>query len=158
MTDPIVQTSDAEARDRAERSAEALLAGDGASRHLGISLVSVAPGFARMRMTVTAIMANGHQSCHGGYIFTLADSAFAVACNTANRVTVAASASIDFLAPAHVGDVLQAEANVRHQGRRTGLYDIVVANGEGRAVALFRGRSHSLDKALYDEPETGSAA
>lgn len=136
---------------RAERSAEAMLARDPATRHLGITLERVAPGFARMRMPVSGTMLNAHGICHGGYVFTLADSTFAFACNTFNRVTVAASAHIDFLASARLDDVLYAEGRVRSRGRRSGIYDVVVEDGEGRQLALFRGRSHSLDETLYDE-------
>lgn len=142
---------DAEGQERARRSAEAMLSRDAASRKLGMALEAVAPGFARMRMIVDETMINGHQICHGGYLFTLADSTFGVACNTFNRVTVAASAHIDFLAAAHLGDVLFAEAHVQSQGRRSGIYDVVVEDGDGRRLALFRGRSHRLDGTLYDE-------
>ena len=138
---------------RAERSAETLLARDAASRHLGIALERVAPGSARMRMVVTETMINGHRSCHGAYLFALADSTFAVACNGANRVAVAASAQIEFLRPARLGDVLHAEAEMRHQGRRAGLCDVRVEDEEGRQLALFRGRSHRLDETLFDESD-----
>ena len=145
-----------DAQRRAERSAAVLLERDPAARHLGITLEAVGPGFARMRMPVGDTMINGHGTCHGGYLFTFADAAFAFACNTFNRVTVAASASIEFLAPARLGDVLHAEGRVRTQGRRTGVYDVAIENGDGRPLALFRGRSHSLDEALYDEAGTAT--
>lgn len=143
---------------RAERSAETMLARDPASRRLGITLERIAPGFARLRMPVSETMINGHRICHGGYLFTFADSAFAFACNTFNRVTVAASAQIEFLAPARLDDVLYAEARVLSQGRRSGIYDVVVENADGQQLALFRGRSHRLDEALFDEsgPDGGS--
>ena len=152
------EAHDPDEQRRAERSAEAMLARDAASRHLGIALERVAPGSARMRMTVTGTMINGHRSCHGAYLFALADSTFAVACNSANRVAVAASAQIEFLRPARLGDVLHAEADMRHQGRRAGLCDVVVEDGEGRQLALFRGRSHRLDETLFDEAETSEEA
>ena len=99
-------------------------------------------------MTVTASMVNGHDICHGGYLFTLADTAFAFACNTYGRATVAAGATIEFLAPAKLGDALVASAREVHRGRRSGIYDVrVTAPGEGdedRLVALFRGRSATL--------------
>lgn len=128
----------------AELSAQALFANDGAARSLGIGIEEVRPGFARLRMTVRADMVNGHGICHGGLIFALADSAFAVACNTHNAVTVAAAASIDFLAPAHVHDELTAEARELWRSRRSGIYEIGVSNQRGETVALFRGRSHCI--------------
>lgn len=143
------------AQQRAERSASVLLAEDAASRGLGIQLEAVAPGYARLRMTVTDAMLNGHQTCHGGFLFTFADSAFAVACNSFNLATVAAGAQIDFLAPAVVGESLLAEAREQHSGRRAGVYDVVVTNAEGRQIALFRGRSHRFDKPLFDEADAG---
>ena len=150
------EPDDPDAQRRAERSAAVLLERDPATRELGITLERVAPGFARLRMAVTDTMVNGHGTCHGGYLFTFADSAFAFACNTFNRVTVAAGASIDFLAPARSGDVLHAEGRVLSQGRRTGVYDVVIEDEGGRALALFRGRSHRLDGTLYDEaPDDG---
>ena len=124
---------------------------DPASRHLGITLERVAPGFALMRMQVGQTMINGHRICHGGYLFTLADSAFAFACNSFNRVSLGASAQVEFLAPARLGEVLHAEACVRERGRRSGIYDVVVRNEQGRQLVLFRGRSHRLDETLFDE-------
>ena len=138
---------------RAEQSAEVLLAGDTASAGLGIELISVAPGLAQLRMVVTATMLNGHKTCHGGYLFTFADSAFAVACNSFNRVTVAASAEIEFLASGKLDDVLIADASMRHSGRRSGIYDVVVSREDGQELALFRGRSHSFDEPLFDESD-----
>lgn len=133
---------DPEAQRLAELAAQALFAGDQASRDLGIAIEEVRPGFARLRMTVRKEMVNGHGICHGGLVFAFADSAFAVACNTHNAVTVAAAASIDFLAPAHVHDQLTAEARELWRSRRSGLYEISVANQRGETIALFRGRSH----------------
>ncbi len=95
-------------------------------------------------MTVRDDMLNGHDICHGGFITTLADSAFAFACNSHNDVTVAAGLTVDFLAPAHGGDVLTAAASETSRAGRTGVYDIVVTNQHGARVALVRGRSHSL--------------
>src|SRR6185437_14814909 len=128
----------------AEASAQALFANDHASRNLGITIEEVRPGIARLRMTVRADMVNGHGMCHGGIVFALADSAFAVACNTYNDVTVAAAASIDFLAPARVHDDLTAEARELWRSRRSGIYEITVSNQRGETVALFRGRSHCI--------------
>jgi acyl-CoA thioesterase len=128
----------------AERSAQALFANDHASRSLGIGIEAVGPGFARLRMTVRADMLNGHGTCHGGMVFALADSAFAAACNTHNAVTVAAAAAIDFLAPAHLGDELTAEAREQWRSKRSGIYEIRVVNQRGEPIALFRGRSHRV--------------
>lgn len=96
-------------------------------------------------------MVNGHGMCHGGLVFAFADSAFAVACNTYNAVTVAAAASIDFLAPAHVQDELTAEASELWRSKRSGLYEISVANQRGETIALFRGRSHCLGGQLVPD-------
>ena len=137
----------------AELSAQALFAKDGASKSLGISIDEVRPGFARLRMPVRADMVNGHGMCHGGLIFALADSAFAVACNTHNAVTVAAAASIDFLAPAHVHDELTAEARELWRSKRSGIYEISVSNQRGETIALFRGRSHCTGGQLVPAAE-----
>ena len=115
---------------------------DAATRALGIALLEVRPGYARMQMTVRADMLNGHRTCHGGYIFTLADSAFAFACNSYNEVTVAAGCAIEFLAPAFDGELLVAEAIEQSRGSKTGVYDVTVTNPAGRKVALMRGKSH----------------
>jgi acyl-CoA thioesterase len=113
---------------------------------------SVTPGRSVLRMTVREDMTNGHGICHGGFIFTLADSAFAFACNTHNRVTVAQAAKIDFLRPAQLGDVLHAEAREISRGGRSGLYDVEVRRANGELVACFRGNSHSSDKPLVEDP------
>src|SRR5215469_11075118 len=131
-----------EAQRVAELCATALFAADEASRNLGMRVAAVKPGFARVRMTVRGDMVNGHGICHGGIVFSLADSAFAVACNTHNAVTVAAAASIDFLAPARTNDELTAEARELWRSKRSGLYEICVRNQSGETIALFRGRSH----------------
>ena len=136
--------ADSEAQRLAELSARALFANDSASRTLGIRIAEVTPGFARLRMTVRADMLNGHGMCHGGCIFSLADSAFAVACNTHNAVTVAAAASIDFLTAAHAQDELTAEARELWRSKRVGIYEIRVSNQRGETIALFRGRSHCI--------------
>jgi acyl-CoA thioesterase len=130
----------------AERAASAMWADDCASQSLGMTLDEVGPGFARLSMTVRTDMTNGHGMCHGGFLFALADSAFAFACNSHGDATVAAGAAIDFVAPAHVGERLTATARERHRGRRTGVYDIEVTRGTGELVAFFRGRSHRLGK------------
>ena len=124
-------------------SVEAMMTRDEASRGLGIELVDQGDGRAVTRMTVRADMVNGHAMAHGGLIFTLADTAFACACNSYGPVTVAASADIVFVAPARGGDVLVAEAVVRTRFGRSGLYDVTVRHG-GEVIAEFRGRSHQL--------------
>lgn len=140
--------ANAETQKLAELAAQALFTNDQASADLGITIESVGPGRARLRMTVRADMVNGHGMCHGGMVFALADSAFAVACNTYNAVTVAAAASIDFLAPAHVDDELTAQARELWRSRRSGIYEISVSNQRGETIALFRGRSHCIGGAL----------
>ena len=117
---------------------------DNATHALGMELVSVAPGLAVLRMKVRSDMVNGHHICHGGLIFTLADSAFAYACNSYNLNTVASGCSIDFLAPGREGDVLEASAVERSSAGRTGVYDVEVKVVGGSTVALFRGRSYRI--------------
>jgi len=129
----------------AERTARALFARDRASQAFGMRLDAVAPGRARLLMRVRGDMVNGHGLCHGGIVFALADSAFAFACNSYNDSTVAAAASIDYLAGAREGDELAAEASELWRTRRNGLYEIVVSNQRGERVALFRGRSYRID-------------
>jgi acyl-CoA thioesterase len=122
-----------------------MYANDAASQALGMRILDVGPGRARVAMQVREDMVNGHRTCHGGFIFSLADSAFAFACNTYDAVTVAAGASIEFLAPARLGDELIAIAEEQTRSRRTGVYDVTVVNQGGERLALFRGRSHQLD-------------
>ena len=128
----------------AERVAQGMLAQDAMSRALGISIVEVRPGYACLKMTVRADMSNSHSICHGGAIFTLADSAFAFACNSYNRSTVASGGSIDFVTPARIGDELTAEATERALPGRLGLYDVTVTDQSGRPIAYFRGRSYRV--------------
>jgi len=127
----------------AKRCAESMWGDDIASQELGISMEITRPGFAEARLEVRSNMVNGHKVCHGGYIFALADSAFAFACNTYNRVTFASGASIEFVSPARVGDKLLAVAGERSRGGRTGVYDVTVTNQDGELVAIFRGRSYA---------------
>ena len=134
----------------ARRSAEAMWAGDRASRSLGMEILDVGPGRATLRMTVTDDMVNGHAIGHGGYTFTLADSAFAFACNSYNRVTVAAGAEIRFRAPTRLGDVLTATATERQREGRDGTYDISVSNADGTVVATFVGRSKEIGGTLFE--------
>jgi acyl-CoA thioesterase len=135
----------------ARRVAESMYARDRASQALGMRIVAVAPGSARLAMTVRADMVNGHAICHGGLIFTLADSAFAFACNSYNLTTVASGCTIEFLAPAHEGDELTASAIERSVAGRTGVYDIEVTNQRGEVIALFRGKSHRIKGHVVDD-------
>jgi acyl-CoA thioesterase len=128
----------------AELVAQTMWSRDRATHALGMDIVSVGPGRATLRMPVRADMVNGHAICHGGLMFTLADSAFAYACNSYNQNTVASACHIDFLAPAREGDVLEAEAVERSAAGRTGVYDITVRVVGGKTVALFRGKSYRI--------------
>jgi len=117
---------------------------DAASRGLGMEIEEVGPGYARISMTVRPDMLNGFKMCHGGFITTLADSAFAFACNSHNEVTVASGIVVDFLAPAYEGDRLVAECHEVARTGRTGVYDIEVMNQDDKAVVVMRGRSHTI--------------
>jgi acyl-CoA thioesterase len=128
----------------AEQATASLYAGDRASQALGMRIVAVAPGRATLVMRIRADMLNGHAICHGGFVFALADSAFAFACNSHDRNTVAAGAIVDFLAPAREGDELTAEAIEVSRSRRSGIYDVTVTNQHGKRVAMFRGRAHEI--------------
>ena len=121
-----------------------MFARDRASKAMGMRIVAMSEGAAFLEMTVRDDMLNGFDICHGGFITTLADSAFAFACNSTGDVTVAAGLSVDFLAPARVGDVLTARAFEVVQAGRSGLYDITVTNQRGEQVALVRGRAHRM--------------
>jgi len=121
----------------------AMLAADAASEMLGIEVDGYGPGWARTRMLVREDMVNGHGMCHGGLVFTLADTAFACACNGWGPVTVAAGCEIVFAEPANLGDVLTAEARMRSRFGRNGIYDVTVTHGD-RLIAEFRGRSHEI--------------
>ena len=136
MTEPTEQ-------DRAEQQAAAMYAADLASQSLGIRIHDVGPGRATATMLVTDAMVNGHGICHGGYVFLLADTAFAFACNTRGPAVVAAGADVSFLAPVRAGEELVAEAAERVVRGRSGLYDVTVRCGD-LVVAEFRGRSRAL--------------
>ncbi|MBK6869191.1 MAG: hydroxyphenylacetyl-CoA thioesterase PaaI [Burkholderiales bacterium] len=138
-------STERQAIDLARRVGEAMFPLDTASKDtLGLELIACEPGRARMRMTVRPLHLNGHQICHGGFIFTLADSTFAYACNSRNHNTVANGCSIEFLRPAHAGDVLTAEGVEQVLNGRHGVYDIRVSNQKGQTVALFRGKSTQI--------------
>ena len=136
----------------AELAGKTMFERDPASQALGMLLAEIRPGYARMTMPVRADMLNGHQTCHGGYIFMLADSAFAFACNSHNFNTVGAGCTIDYLAPGREGDLLTAEAVEQALAGKTGVYDIKVTNQEGRTVALFRGKSHRVNGHVAQVP------
>lgn len=146
-----------DADELARRCAEAMWTSDRASRDLGMTLVEVRAGYAVLSMPIAATMVNGHDICHGGFIATLADSAFAFACNTYDDVTVAAGFDINFLAPGRLDDLLHAVASERTRAGRSGIYDVTVwrdfaeaADGSptGERIAEFRGRSRSFGRPL----------
>ena len=126
---------------------------DRASQKLGMTIDRIAPGEATMSMVVTDAMVNGHGTCHGGFIFAVADSTFAYACNSFNHRAVAAGVDINFLAPAHLGDTLTAHGHARHQGGRSGVYDIEVTNQAGKLIAVFRGRAARIKGHFFETEE-----
>ena len=128
----------------AEASRDAMWANDRACKALGMEVIAVGPGSATLTMTVREDMLNGHDLCHGGLIATLADSAFAYACNAYNEVTVASGFDIHLMGGARLGDVLTASATELSRGGRTGVYDIEVNNQAGEQIAAFRGRSYTM--------------
>ncbi|SIQ60876.1 acyl-CoA thioesterase [Paracoccus thiocyanatus] len=141
MTKPVSQMT---AQELAEASAQAMWNDDSASQRLGMSLDHVAPGQATLSMTITQAMSNGHGNCHGGYIFTLADSAFAFACNSYNQLAVAQHCSISYLLPVRIGDRLTAQAREVSRRGRSGIYDIRITNQDGAHLAEFRGHSRTV--------------
>ncbi len=128
----------------AERVREGMWRNDRASKWLGIQVLEVGPGQALLQMTVRVEMLNGHDICHGGLITTLADSAFAYACNSYDELTVASGFTVDLLAPGRLGDVLSARCHEVSKAGRTGVYDCEVRNQHGQRIAVFRGRSYTL--------------
>ena len=135
----------------AEACAQAMWNADSASQRLGMVLTRIAPGQAVLTMTLTERMTNGHGNAHGGYLFTLADSAFAFACNSYNQVTVAQENSITFLAPGQPGERLTATAVESARTGRSGVYDVTVTGEDGRKVALFRGLSRTIKGQNFEE-------
>lgn len=146
-----------DAQELARAVGEAMFAADSASRDfMQMELLSCAPGRAVMRMAVREPMLNGHKICHGGLIFTLADSTFAFACNSRNLATVAAGCSIEFLKPGRLGDVLTCEGMEQTLQGRHGIYDMKVSNQRGEVIAMFRGKSAQIAGTVI--PVTGAEA
>ncbi len=136
----------------AQAVGKAMYSRDTAVIALGMTVTDIGPGRAQVRMPVRADMLNGHAICHGGMVFTLADTAFAYACNAQGKVTVAAQAGIEFLLASREGDVLTATAQELTRSKRTGVYDVSVHNQRGELVALFRGRSHETNDNVLESP------
>lgn len=132
------------AQELAEACAKELYSRDTATNHLEMKMSSVSPGQATVSMFVKDFMVQGHNTCHGGYLFTLADSAFALACNTYNQPCVAIGCSIDFVAPGLMGDHLIATAQEKSRSGRTGNYDVEIRNQDNKLIAIFRGKSYAL--------------
>ena len=141
MADHAPALTPEQAHQLAQDAAQAMWSRDHVAQALGMTLDEVRPGYARLSMVIRQDMVNGHAICHGGMLFTLADTAFAYACNSYNLNTVASACHIDFLAPSHLGQTLVAEAQERAMGGRTGVYDVSVRIAGGKTVALFRGKS-----------------
>jgi acyl-CoA thioesterase len=141
-------------QDRARKSADLMFASDSASRGLGMAITDIGPGHAVLQMKVRADMLNGHGICHGGFIFTLADSAFAFACNSYNQLVVAQQNQITYVAPGREGEMLTATATETSRTGRSGVYDVTVTGEDGRTVALFRGLSRTIKGQHFDEEGT----
>jgi acyl-CoA thioesterase len=147
-----VDKNSAEAKALAQQVAESMFAVDTATKDtMGMTILSCEPGRAVLRMTVRALHLNGHQICHGGFIFTLADSTFAFACNSYNKAAVAAGCSIEFLKPAKLGDVLTCEGIEQTLSGRHGIYDMRVTNQHGDTIAMFRGKSAQIQGTVIPE-------
>ena len=141
-----------DAKEIAQQVGETLFAVDIASKDtMGMALISCEPGRAVLRMAVTERHLNGHQICHGGFIFTLADSTFAFACNSHNKNAVAAGCSIEFLKPGKLGDVLTCEGIEQTLSGRHGIYDMKVTNQNGEVIAMFRGKSAQIPGTVIPE-------
>ena len=128
----------------AELVRDGMFARDRAAQSQAMRITHIAPGEATIEMAVRDDMLNGFDTCHGGFITTLGDTAFAYACNTRNELTVASGLSVDFVAPGRPRDVLVAEAKELSQAGRTGVYDVTIRNRQGQLIALFRGKSYSM--------------
>ena len=141
-----------DAFERARKVGETMFAVDIASKDtMGMELLLVEPGRAKIRMAVKALHLNGHQICHGGFIFTLADSTFAFACNSYNKAAVAAGCSIEFLKPGQLGDVLTCVGQEQTMSGRHGIYDMKVTNQKGEVIAMFRGKSAQIQGTVIPE-------
>ncbi len=140
-------------QERARRSADVMWSDDLASQAMDMEIVSIGPGEAVLTMPLRPDMANGHGIAHGGYIFALADSAFAFACNSYNRIVVGQHTSITYLAPGKMGEVLTATATESHHAGRSGIYDVVVTGEDGRRIALFRGHSRQISGTHFEEAD-----
>lgn len=156
----MTESADPEAQAIAETVGAGMYEEDAASQALGLTIDAMGPGYARLVMPVRPDMLNGFKICHGGLITTLADSAFAFACNSRNQLTLAAGITVDFIAPAKEGDVLSAAATEVSQTGRTGIYDVVVTNQNGETIAVLRGRSHQIKdrKTVSTRNESGADA
>ncbi len=161
MTDPKVTNSNSmntsaavptDPQTLASATAHAMWQRDRTAQALAMRIEQIAPGNATLSMPVRSDMVNGHHICHGGMIFTLADTAFAYACNSYNQTTVASACHVDFIAPAKEGEVLHAEASERSASGRTGVYDVTVRTAEGKLIALFRGKSHRIGGEVIGGP------
>ncbi|OTA20562.1 phenylacetic acid degradation protein PaaD [Xenorhabdus beddingii] len=141
------------ASQQARRHVETMYAQDACAQQMGMHIEHIDIGFARLSMKIMPDMLNGHQSCHGGILFSLADTAFAYACNSEGLAAVASRGSIDFIRPAWVGDQLTASASVLHQGKNNGLYNVEIINQNGKVVALFRGHSHRINSPMLDKEQ-----
>ena len=128
----------------AELVRDGMFARDRAAQALDMRITHIAPGEATIEMPVRDDMLNGFDTCHGGFITALGDTAFAYACNTRNEMTVASGLSVDFVAPGRPGETLVAEAREQSQAGRTGVYDVTIRNRQGQLIAIFRGRSYSM--------------
>lgn len=137
-------TNDTESHRLAKLVIGSMFDRDEASRGLGMEIQSVGPGCASVTMTIRPDMLNGHKTCHGGFIFALADSAFAFACNSRNDAHVGAACEIEYLYPGREGDFLRAEAIERAISGKSGVYDVSVYNQTGKLIAVFRGKSHRI--------------
>lgn len=138
----------------AEACARVMWNDDSASQRLGMELIHIAPGEATIAMTLTDQMANGHGNAHGGYLFTLADSAFAFACNTYDQMTVAQHCSVTYITPGALGDRLTATAREVSRKGRSGIYDVRITRADGAVIAEFRGHSRSLNRNLLPDAST----
>ena len=138
-------------KERAQKSAQAMWENDKASKWIGMQISNMDEGIASLILTVQAHHCNGHGICHGGIIFSLADSAFAFACNSRNQATVAQHNTISYIAPGQLGDTLTADAREVSLSGRNGIYDVTVINQDNKKIAEFRGMSRAINGNLFQE-------